>query len=308
MEDRFRFMKRIVRRWIVFVIILFGLVLLNYPYLSGVITDAFAVQVGTKAVEEMAQDDDGKNAELLKRAEEYNAALAMGADLSEFADFELIQPGALLGYLEVPQIDVYMPVRYGTIPDVLDRNLGCVEETSLPVGGLNVHSSISGHTGMATKKMLTDLTAVQKGDVFFMHTLGRDLAYRVEQIDVVLPSEDELLAIVPGHDYMTLITCTPYGVNDHRLLVRGERIEYDFTKPAVEQQVSTEKRLSDVQRTRIYIAIGSGIVLIGLLVYTIIGTVKDERRRRQKQQQRAAKAAAAAKDKLRRKGEPITRK
>ena len=230
-----------------------------------------------------------------------------GSDLSEFADFELLKPGALLGYLEVPQIDVYMPVRYSTTTEVLDRNLGCVEETSLPVGGQNVHSSISGHTGMATKKMLTDLTALKLGDVFFMHTFGRDLAYQVEQIDVVLPTEDELLAIVPGHDYMTLITCTPYGVNDHRLLVRGERIDYDFSQPVEEQPIQIEKRLSGVQKMRIYIAIGSGIVLVGLLILTIVGTVKDARRRRRKAEAKALKAKTAAKDKLRRKGEPVTR-
>jgi sortase A len=213
----------------------------------------------------------------------------------------LVQQGALLGYLEIPSINVYSAVRYGTSTEVLEKDLGLLEENSLPAGGKGCHAAVSGHTGMASKKMLTDLTAVEMGDVFFFHTFGLHLAYEVDNIEVILPTDPrrtELLAIDPEQDLMTLITCTPYGVNSHRLLVRGHRIDYDFSKSADEQGVSKSRHLSDVEIMRYIVAAVSLLLLILMLILTLRGLKKDKEREARK----ARKAAAAAKEKLKRKG------
>ena len=166
----------------------------------------------------------------------YNVELAKGNPYPENVQvLDLLEPGALLGNLEVPTIGVNMTVRYGTTIEVLEDDLGVLEGSSLPAGGKGSHVAISGHTGTMSKRMLTDLTLVEEGDIFFFHTFGLNMAYQVDNIAVVLPSENKLLAIDPNEDYMTLITCVPYGVNSHRLLVRGKRIDYDFSKSAEEQ-------------------------------------------------------------------------
>lgn len=290
-------MSRKTRRWALFAFVAIGLILLNYPLIAIWVNDAFAIRNDAAL---MVEDDSGMDAEKLSAMRAYNAELAKGNKNPEnIGVLDLLQPGALLGYLEVPTINVYMAVRYGTSTEVLEKDLGLLEGTSLPVGGVNSHACISGHTGMASKKMLTDLTAMEIGDIFFFHTFGLNLAYQVDEINVVLPSENDLLQIVPGEDLMTLITCTPYGVNSHRLLVRGKRLpNYDFSKSAAEQGGSVTRRLSDVERMRYIVALISLLLLILMLILTLLGLKKDKEREARK----ARKAAEAAKAKLKRKG------
>lgn len=290
-------MSRKARRWALFTFVAIGLILLNYPLIAIWVNDAFAIR-NTSVL--TSSDGSGADVDKLAAMRAYNAELAKGNPNPEnIGVLDLLQPGALLGYLEVPTINVYMAVRYGTTTEVLEKDLGLLEGTSLPVGGASSHAAISGHTGMASKKMLTDLTAMEIGDVFFFHTFGLDLAYQVDNIAVVLPHENELLQIVPGEDLMTLITCTPYGVNDHRLLVRGKRLpNYDFSKSAEEQGGSVTRRLSDVERMRYLVALISLLLLILMLIITLLGLRKDKEREARK----AQKAAAAAKAKLKRRG------
>ena len=151
-----------------------------------------------------------------------------------------------------------------------------MENGSLPVGGESTHAVISGHTGMAARRMLTDLTQMQMGDIFFMHILGQDLAYQVDQIVVVQPWDTSEMEIVPGKDYLTLLTCTPYGVNDHRLLVRGTRINYDFSAQTSDT-APVRKRLSTVEKTRLIVAGISLVILIFLTCYTVLSIVRDVR-------------------------------
>ena len=293
-------MSRVSRRWVAFAIVFLGLILLNYPLLSSFINDAFSVHGQAVYEEEVASLSDEERLAKLDAMRSYNNCLAVGGEVpkSELLS-EIVSPGYLLGYLDVPSINVYMAVRYGTTADVLEKDLGLLEGSSLPVGGTSSHACISGHTGMASRKMLTDLTAVEKGDMFFFHVLGEDLAYQVDQIKVVLPSEDEALAIVPGEDYMTLITCTPYGVNSHRLLVRGTRVDYDFSDGDGSNSLPITRRLSTVEMVRYGIGIVSVVIVIVMLVLTIRGTIQDKRRRENKLQNAKMKAKA----KLRRKGE-----
>ena len=139
----------------------------------------------------------------------------------------------IMGYVEIPTISVDLPIYHGTGSDSLDRGTGHLLGSSLPVGGESTHTIITGHSGMASQKMFTDLEQLQEGDVFFLHVLDEVLTYQVDAIHTVLPHDTTFLGIVPGQDFCTLVTCTPTGVNTHRLLVRGTRISYE---PSIEAQ------------------------------------------------------------------------
>ncbi|MBQ8026256.1 MAG: class C sortase [Oscillospiraceae bacterium] len=253
------------RRLIGCLVVTVGLLGLNYPFLAGVVNDLFAYRELQGYQTELQNTDDEELTQTLETARAYNEALSSGGSLTEFEDFPLLQTDALLGYVELPQIGVYMAVRYGTENEVLKQCCGLVADTSLPVGGESTHAVISGHTGMASKKMLTDLTQMQTGDIFFLHSLGQDMAYQVDQIIVVEPWDVDELGIVKGEDYVTLLTCTPYGVNDHRLLVRGSRIGYDFSSGLTGQQGSV-MRYSTVERLRMAIAAVSGLCFVGMII------------------------------------------
>ena len=161
-----------------------------------------------------------------KEAEEYNQSLNSASKASAVSYEDLLSVTDTIGYLEIPKISVYMPIYHGIDAAVLEKGIGHMPETSLPVGGESTHCVLSGHTGLPPAKILTDLTKMEEGDFFYIHVLGKTLAYKVDQIKVVLPEETDDIKIVEGKDYVTLLTCTPYGVNSHRLLVRGERTDY----------------------------------------------------------------------------------
>ena len=149
--------------------------------------------------------------------------------------FSLMNPmgNDMMGVLEIPKIHQRLCIYHGTDEDTLLRGIGHVPGSSLPVGGESAHCVLTGHRGLAAATLLTDLDQMTYGDMFFLHVLGRDLAYEVDQILTVLPSETDALEIVPGEDLVTLVTCTPYAVNSHRLLVRGHRVPYEPPKPTL---------------------------------------------------------------------------
>ncbi len=232
-----------VKRLIAFLIIAGGIALVCYPSFSSFINQQFANREIAEYKKKMKNTSEEELKKTMETAYEYNATLPGGypadpftgnniANLegTKFEKFWMVQPGAMLGYVEVPGINVYLPIYYGTSEKVLNEGAGVVGNTSLPVGGKGSHSVISAHTGMASKKLFTDLNLVKKGDIFFIHVLNQNFAYQVDQIKVVWPYETEDLYIQKDKDYVTLLTCTPFGINDHRLLVRGERIDYDFSK------------------------------------------------------------------------------
>lgn len=165
----------------------------------------------------------------------------------------------IMGYLEIPCISVNLPIYHGTDAEILERGVGHLAASSIPVGGKSTHSVLTGHTGLSSAKLFTDLTEMKNDDLFFIHVLDRILAYKVDQISVVKPEDTEKLQIIDGKDYVTLVTCTPYGVNDHRLLVRGARTKYEKT-----QESSIRLRNKDSQWMGTYkraIAIGLAIVM-----------------------------------------------
>ena len=194
------------------------------------------------------------SAELVE-CQNYNQSLLNGGVLltDPFAENQL-DPSAMpyagllntdglgtMGYIEIPAIDVQLMIYHGTDAEVLAKGVGHLQGTSLPVGGTGTHCVLSAHTGLNDKKLFTDLDQLKNKDVFYIHVLGDTLAYQVDSIKVVEPTNTDDLKINANEDYCTLVTCTPYGINSHRLLVRGTRISYDQAK---EEEKKTKKRMS----------------------------------------------------------------
>ena len=197
--------------------------LLSEKYHSDVETTYTAVIVGTDDAELTAQRE---------AAEQYNAMLS-GATITEggasappLPYAEQLTVGGVMAYVDIPKINVYLPVQHGTDADTLEKSVGHVVGTSLPVGGSSTHAVLSAHSGMASSKLFSDIDQLAVGDTFYIHVLGDTLAYQVDNIATVLPTDTSLLQIEDGKDLVTLVTCTPFGVNTHRLLVRGHRVPY----------------------------------------------------------------------------------
>ena len=164
-------------------------------------------------------------------------------------------------YIDIPKINVYLPVQHGTSAETLERAVGHVVGTSLPVGGSSTHAVLSAHSGMASSKLFSDIDQLKLGDTFFVHALGDILAYEVDSINTVVPTDTSLLQIEEGKDLVTLVTCTPFGVNTHRLLVRGHRVPY---VPEQEATAAAEKPVAS-SWTRHYLTglgIGLGAVAV----------------------------------------------
>lgn len=157
--------------------------------------------------------------------------------------YQVLNVGGTMGQLEIPSIDVNLPIYHGTKETVLRKAVGHLEGSALPIGGDGTHTVLTSHTGLTQAKLFTDLTELKKGDHFYIHVLDRTLAYEVDKISVVDPEQTELLKADKGKDYATLLTCTPYGVNSHRLLVRGKRVAYQPTKKMKKKKMTKENYL-----------------------------------------------------------------
>ena len=219
---------------------LLGLGLVAYPIVSSYYTEKHQSQVHTQYQEVLERADSREIEEARTAAESYNQLLASGATAAELEALDYdsllnLAGNGIMGYVEIPAIDVLLPICHGVGEDSLERGAGHLPSTSLPIGGKGTHTVISAHSGMATARMFTDLEQLEAGDVFYLHVLAETLSYEVDQILVVKPYQIDALKIDRGQDYVTLITCTPYGVNSHRLLVRGHRI-----KPEAEENASNE--------------------------------------------------------------------
>lgn len=215
------------------VVLLTGVFLLLYPVVSDHLNSLHQSRAIASYKEITAEMDDGTRELLWKEAEAYNQTLTRKEDRFHLSEAETEAYGNLLnvsgdgmmGYVEIPVIDVLLPVYHGTDEEILQVAIGHIEGTSLPVGGAGTHSVISGHRGLPSAKLFTDLDQLTEGDIFILHVLDETLTYEVDQIHIVEPEDISFLEIEEGKDLCTLMTCTPYGVNSHRLLVRGHRTE-----------------------------------------------------------------------------------
>lgn len=258
------FLKRLKRIYfsILILITLIALGFLLYPSFSNYINNKFAVSTISDYTEKINNVKDEEVDDLIKNINKYNYDLFNGTAENELPDCLNIHEGDVLGYIEIPSINIKLPIYYGTSVDILKKGVGVLEGTSLPVGGENTHSVLSAHTGLANQKLFTDIDKLKDGDVFYLHILKKDLAYKVDQIKVVHPDEIDELKISDGKDYVTLLTCYPYGINTERLLVRGERT--DLSPSNVEQ---VQKEISTFNHSNENLIL---IVIILILVLIII--------------------------------------
>ena len=207
--------------------------LLLYPLIGELLSERYHSDVETVYAAAIADADDAELTAQRRAAEVYNAMLrgeasvsAGGASAPPLLYAEQLTVGGAMCTIDIPKIGVYLPVQHGTGAETLERAVGHVVGTSLPVGGSGTHAVLSAHSGMASAKLFSDIDQLVEGDTFYIHVLDEVLAYEVDQIATVLPSDTSLLQIEDEQDLVTLVTCTPFGVNTHRLLVRGHRVPY----------------------------------------------------------------------------------
>lgn len=212
-----------------------GLLIASYPMVSNYyyrIKQDQSVSSFETAKSKVDQADIKRRITL---AQAYNATLDPSRINDPYTDLEkkgvaeyarMLELNEQIGYVEVPRIDINLPIYAGTSEEILQKGAGHLEGTSLPIGGKSTHTVITAHTGLPQAKLFTDVHKMKKGDLFFIHNLERTLAYQVDQILVVEPDDFTPVLVKKGKDYATLLTCTPYGINSHRLLVRGHRVPY----------------------------------------------------------------------------------
>ena len=222
-------------KWILISFVLFAVagVLLAYPLVSTIINSKYHSDIETAYTAAIEDSNADELEQQRQAAQQSNTMLSDAATITEggasappLAYAQQLTVGGVMAYVDIPPIGVYLPVQHGTDADTLEKSVGHVVGTSLPVGGSSTHAVLSAHSGIASSKLFSDIDQLAVGDTFYIHVLGEVLAYEVDAIHTVLPTDTSLLQIEDGKDYVTLVTCTPFGVNTHRLLVRGHRIPY----------------------------------------------------------------------------------
>lgn len=215
------------------IILLAGLSLLLYPSVSDYWNSLHQTRAITHYSDEVAKLDEEQYDNLWNSAEVYNQSLAGGnndyiltnSQKEEYDRLLNVSGLGIMGYIEIPKINTSLPIYHGTNESILQIAIGHIEWSSLPTGGKSTHCVLSGHRGLPSAQLFSELDKLTEGDVFILRVLDEILTYEVDQILIVEPDDTEALQIVDGEDYCTLVTCTPYGINTHRLLVRGHRIE-----------------------------------------------------------------------------------
>lgn len=267
-------------------LIAFSLIL--YPVVSNYINQQLSSTIATDYDQKVSHLSEKEEAKMIKKAREYNKSLiGISSFLDPFSQEDgnqteddiynnllKIDDTGMMGYIDIPKINILLPVYHGTSEEVLQSGIGHLKNTSLPVGGKSSHAVLSGHRGLAHAKMFTDLNRMEIGDVFYIKVLHHTFAYEVDQILTVEPQDTKALAIEKGKDYVTLVTCTPYAINTHRLLVRGKRIPYKEAKK--KEEANAKKNIP------IYIILLIGGIIAILFIYAAIRIKEVRRRKRRK--------------------------
>lgn len=263
---------------ILVIILLAGIGVLLYPSVSDWWNSMHATKAIASyvtAVEDLSSEE---REDAIKAAQAYNTGLSNGVDFDlsdeEYAEYEKllnIDGTGIMGYLQISAIGVNLPIYHSVEESVLQIAVGHIPGTSLPVGGERSHTVLSGHRGLPSAKLFSDLDRMVEGDTFTLNVMGETITYMVDQIRIVLPEETDELAIKPGRDYCTLVTCTPYGVNTHRMLVRGKRIENIAGEVVV---------VAEAVRIPNYVvipAVGIPLLFVTLIVMLIVSGAKSRR-------------------------------
>ena len=257
-----------MKRWLLAAVCgVAALGLMLYPLVGELLSEKYHSDIETAYTAAIEDTDKTELTAQREAAEQYNAMLSGaaiaegGASAPPSAYAQQLTVGGVMAYVDIPKINVYLPVQHGTGADTLECAVGHVVGTSLPVGGSSTHAVLSAHSGLSSSKLFSDIDQLAAGDVFYIHVLGEVLAYKVDAIHTVLPTDTSLLQIEEGKDLVTLVTCTPFGINTHRLLVRGHRVPY-----TLEQEVSAaeEKPVASswTQHYLTGLAVGLGAVAV----------------------------------------------
>lgn len=269
---------------IIFIILGVGIFL--YPSISNYLAEKNHIDIIRNYDDFIVKIDEEKINEEKEKAKIYNENLSgdpvhdpfvigSGYALPEnYKEVLNVGDDGVMGYVEIPKISVYLPIYHGTSDDVLEKGVGHIQNTSVPIGGKSAHSVLTGHTGLPNAELFTRLDELGIGDIFYIHVLDDVLTYKVFETKVILPDKIDELQILNGKDYITLVTCTPYGVNSHRLLVKAERVEYEeysVTKSTTDDEGTDTKKESSSKH---YYLTGTqiGIVLL-VLILTIVSII-----------------------------------
>ena len=261
-----------------------GLSLLLYPTVSNYWNSLHQSRAIAAYVEQVAQTDNETFDQLRGQARAYNRTLVGKAyrydmtrqEREEYESLLNVSENGIIGYIEIPDIHCELPIYHGTDANALQVGAGHIEGSSLPVGGESTHCAISGHRGLPSAKLFSDLNKLTVGDRFILRVLDETLTYEVDQIHTVLPGEMDELEIVEGEDYCTLVTCTPYGVNTHRLLVRGHRVENSTDKEPA-RVTADETRTEPLGKISILLP----VLLFAILLMLLLVFLLSKRKKRQ---------------------------
>ena len=253
-----------MKRWLLAAacgVVALGLML--YPLVGELLNEKYHSDVETTYTAAIADTDNAELTAQREAAQQYNTMLSGAATITEggasappLAYAQQLTVGGVMAYVDIPKINVYLPVQHGTGAETLEKSVGHVVGTSLPVGGSSTHAVLSAHSGLASSKLFSDIDQLAVGDTFYIHVLGEVLAYEVDAIHTVLPTDTSLLQIEDNKDLVTLVTCTPFGVNTHRLLVRGHRVPY---VPEQEVPAATEKPVASSWTQHYLTGLGIGL-------------------------------------------------
>ena len=271
-------------------VLIIALSVLLYPTVSNYLYEKNGARVISSYDENAVRLSESEKKEMLEAARQYNGELLGNLELldpfsplkkevdARYQSLLSTNEAGMMGYIRIPKIDVELPIYHGTEETVLQSGVGHFEGTSLPVGGESTHAVLTGHRGLPSKLLFTDMDELVEGDIFYIKILGETLAYQVDQILTVLPEDTKALTIAPGKDYATLVTCTPYAVNTHRLLVRGMRIPYEEAVLRVPDEKITPTIPFQVK----LLLLAIGILILIFICYGIWRKIKKKKEMRRK--------------------------
>ena len=287
MKSKKKKKKITIRDIIRLIVLLVAFSVLLYPTFSSYLNEKNGSKVVSYYDEESVKLSKAEKEQMLEEARAYNKEMLGNIDLIDpFSqeDVEIdaryegllnVDGSGMMGYIRIPKINIELPIYHGTSEAVLQTGVGHFWGTSLPVGGESTHTVLTGHRGLPTKTLFTNMDKLEVGDIFYIKVLDETLAYQIDQILTVLPEETDGLSIESGKDYATLVTCTPFAINTHRLLVRGERIPYEeATKQEPDTNIKPE--LSFTAKVLIVTII---VIFIGLMI-AVIYSIRDRKRRK----------------------------
>ncbi len=264
------------KKWLLSLfLIIFGISIFLYPKISNHLEEKRQAEIIKNYKETITHTEEETIHKEYEIAKTYNENLSKTSfpytndQKTTYENILNLSQDGIMSYIEIPKISCFLPIYHGTNDQVMKKGVGHLESTSLPIGGENTHCVLTGHSGLLSAEIFTRLRELKVDDYFYINTLGEKLNYQVKQIKIVLPTETDDLKIIEGKDLVTLVTCTPYGINTHRLLVQGERVgkeDIEDIEAVLEEEVNAEKTESKQKKNnRIWIIY---VVIICLIIFS----------------------------------------